>query len=253
MTAANDRTDPNANGSRSPAQIEESIRAIRARMDSTLDEIEYRLSPGQLSGGVVDVVRDVVQGKPNRTARAIRENPIPVALIGIGVLWLAWAISRTPEEEGRSVTGHDNLISDQRIRILLTGLVAATRHGSAAIHRADTSIADPDLSDRLHQIDRQLDRTAAALEGELFRRGGRLEPDAPPHPVWYDLEDALAAERNRRDVLVGVERGVQGTLGLFRDALHEELPEELRVVVGAHFHEMETVCHRVGAIVDAAA
>lgn len=253
MTAANDRTDPNANGSRSTADLEENIRAIRARMDSTLDEIEYRLSPGQLTGGVADIVRDVVQGKPNRTARAIRDNPIPVALIGIGVLWLAWAISRTPEIEGRRMVGDRPMLSDQRIRIILTGLVTAARQGSAAIHKADRNIADPELSGRLHQVDRQLDRTAAALEEELFRRGGHPEPDAPPHPVWNDLHDALAGERHRRDMLVAVERGVQGTLDLFREALHEDLPEDLRVVVGAHFHEMETACHRVGAIVDAAA
>ncbi|NYZ15123.1 DUF3618 domain-containing protein [Azospirillum sp. RWY-5-1] len=253
MTAANDRTAPNANGSRTTADLEDDIRSIRARMDSTLDELEYRLSPGQLTGGVADLVRDVVQGKPNRTARAIRDNPIPVALIGIGVLWLAWAISRTPAIEGRRIPGDHPTLSDQRIRIILTGLVAATRQGSAAIHKADRSIADPELSGRLHEVDRQLARSAAALEEELHRHGGRLEPDAPPHPVWNDLNDALAGERHRRDLLVAVERGVQGTLDLFREALHEDLPAELRVVVGAHFHEMETVGHRVGALVDAAA
>lgn len=248
MTAAHDRSETTGRTARSPADIESDIRAIRSRMDRTLDEIEYRLSPGQLSGGMVDLVRDVVQGNPNRTARAIRENPVPVALIGIGVLWLAWAVSRTPALDGHAYAAEDALISDQRARSVLGALVTATRQGAEGCREADIAIADTALGPRLREIAAQLDRAAAALEGELYRLDGALDPTGPVHPAWGGLRESLDLGSGRQRVLSALEHGIEATLNDFRGALAEDLPDHLRVVIGAHFHELEQVQHRIDAL-----
>ncbi|SMH36594.1 DUF3618 domain-containing protein [Azospirillum agricola] len=247
---------------RRPEDIEREIGDIRARMDSVIDEIEFRLSPGQMSGGVAEVVRGVIEGggegTPGRIARAIRANPIPVALMGIGALWLGWAVSRTPEHPPLAAAGPlggatGGELPDRRIRLLLIGLIQSCRHGATGFRRADMVMDDSTLSGRLTQVADQLDRSATALEAELPRYGGPLGPDEDLHPVWHGLHDAFDGSRARGEVLRGLESGLDGTLELFHDALRSPLPEHLQVAVGAQFHEVETVRHRVGALREAVA
>lgn len=259
-----DASAMSAHRSRGPEEIEQDIQNIRSRMDSVLDEIEYRLSPGQLSGGVAQVVRDVIDGRPTRLSRAIRSNPWPLALIGAGALWLAWNVSRTPELPGAETGAREGfkdgeLISGQHARILLTGLVGACRQGAHGFRRADGLLGDAALSPRLDQIVSQLERTAAALEGELRNRNGTVEGGGPVHPAWYDLDRAIGGDRalgiapDRRAIFGALEHGLDGTLELFRITLHENLPDDLRVIVGAHFHEIESMRHTIGALREAVA
>lgn len=249
MTRTVDQGDTQARRTRSLADIENDIRGIRDHMDATLNEIEFRLSPGQLSGHVGDVMRDVVEGRPTRFATAIRNNPIPVALIGIGALWLAWAVSRTPDLAGTMPPR--GMISDQRIRILLAGLVNACRQGAEGFREADTLLNDVQLSPRLMEISNQFERTSASLDHEFHVHGGMTEPGEPVHPAWHALHDQLTGGRSRAETLAALESGMNHVLDLFRDSLQEPLPDELRVVIGAHFHDLERVQHRVGALREA--
>lgn len=239
-------------GRRGPDEIEHDIHAIRGRMDAVLDEIEFRLSPGQMSGGVIEVVRDVVEGNPSRVARAIRSNPWPLAVMAAGALWFAWTVSRTPEVE-QAAPGNALGEAGGTVQDVLSVLVAACRQGATGFRQADMVLDDPDLTPRLTQVASQFDRSAAALEAELVRRGGGRDLQAPVHAVWRDLDTELGGTRTRGGLLRGLENGVDGTLGLFRNSLHDDLPEDLMVIVGAHFHEIETVRHRVGALREAVA
>lgn len=262
MTQHNDALPPapplaSSTGSRRPEDIEREIGDIRSRMDQVIDEIEFRLSPGQMTGGVADVVRSVIEGggdgTPGRIARAIRANPIPVALIGIGALWLGWAVSRTPETVTLTDGHAGGELPDRRTRLLLIGLIQSCRHGATGFRRADLVMGDAALSGRLAQLADQLDRSAAALEAELPRYGGPLGADEDLHPVWHGLHDAFDGTRARSAVLVALESGLDGTLELFHDALRTPLPDHLQVAIGAQFHEVETMRHRVGALREAVA
>ncbi|MGR0183236.1 hypothetical protein [Azospirillum aestuarii] len=244
---------PSPRGQRGADEIEQDIHAIRGRMDAVLDEIEFRLSPGQMSGGVIEVVRDVVEGNPSRVARAIRSNPWPLALVAAGALWFAWTVSRTPDVEPTVSGAAAGRVADGTVQDVLSVLVAACRQGATGFRHADMALDDPDLRARLTQVASQFDRSAAALEAELVRRGGGRDLQLPVHAVWRDLDTELGGARTRGGLLRGLESGVEGTLGLFRNSLHDDLPEELTVIVGAHFHEIETVRHRVGALREAVA
>lgn len=252
---------------RRPEEIEHEIQSIRARMDSVIDEIEFRLSPGQMSGGVVQVVRDVIQGGGDglsgRIARAVRANPIPVALMGVGALWLAVAVARTPESatEFDDYDRHGRSL-DPRSRHLLTDLIAACRDGAEAFRRADMTIADPALSARLEDLAEQLDRSAVAMDAELRTGGGWIETAGEGARVWSPMHGlAEASARSvmagaggpgaRGDLLARLESGLDGTLSLFRDALRDTPDDHLQVVIGAQFHAIETARHRIGALREA--
>ncbi|MBI5162736.1 MAG: DUF3618 domain-containing protein [Magnetospirillum sp.] len=70
--------------------IQEQIERTRGEMASTLSAIERKLSPRQLMDQAVDTMRELASDQ-SRVSQMVRENPIPLALIGLGIGWLAVA------------------------------------------------------------------------------------------------------------------------------------------------------------------
>jgi ElaB/YqjD/DUF883 family membrane-anchored ribosome-binding protein len=68
--------------------IQHDIERTRGEMASTLEAIERKLSPRQLMDQAVDTMRDLAIDT-TRIGQAVRENPVPLALIGLGLGWLA--------------------------------------------------------------------------------------------------------------------------------------------------------------------
>jgi len=88
-------TDP---GAKSAAEIEREVRQSRAEVEETLDAIQERLSPGQLLDQAVGYLRG---GRGADFARnlgdSVAQNPIPVALVGVGLAWMMVAGQRRDE------------------------------------------------------------------------------------------------------------------------------------------------------------
>lgn len=82
-------------------QIEDEIERTRDEMATTLDAIERRLSPKQLMDQVVDVMKDFTNDQ-SRTVQIVKDNPIPLAMIGVGLGWLAVAGTRAVSTGGSS-------------------------------------------------------------------------------------------------------------------------------------------------------
>lgn len=74
---------------RSPEQIQSDIRRTRSHLDETLTALERRLQPGRLVDQGVDYLRD--NGAKDylvNLGRAAQEQPLPLALAGVGLAWL---------------------------------------------------------------------------------------------------------------------------------------------------------------------
>ena len=79
-------TDP---GNKSAAEIEREVRAQRADVERTLDALQERLSPGQLVDQAMNYVRQGGGGEFFRNlGDSVKQNPMPIALIGVGVAWM---------------------------------------------------------------------------------------------------------------------------------------------------------------------
>jgi ElaB/YqjD/DUF883 family membrane-anchored ribosome-binding protein/uncharacterized protein YjbJ (UPF0337 family) len=79
-------TDP---GNKSSAQIEREVEGTRARLTNTIEELRDRVSPGQMMEEAVSYFRgsggnEMVQN----LGRQLRDNPMPVLLIGAGIAWM---------------------------------------------------------------------------------------------------------------------------------------------------------------------
>ena len=79
-------TDP---GNRSSAEIERDVERSRARLAGTLEELRDRTSPGQLFEQALDYARNSGGSDFARNlGQSVRDNPLPVLLIGAGIGWL---------------------------------------------------------------------------------------------------------------------------------------------------------------------
>jgi Protein of unknown function (DUF3618) len=78
-------------------QLEIEAEETRVQIASTLDELRSRITPGQLLDQALDYARDRGGGAfLHNLGRDVVDNPIPVALVGSGVAWLAIAGRRSP-------------------------------------------------------------------------------------------------------------------------------------------------------------
>ncbi|MGG5808560.1 DUF3618 domain-containing protein [Falsiroseomonas sp. CW058] len=79
-------TDP---GYKSAAEIEREVEGTRARLTGTIEELKDRVSPGQMLEQAMDYVRGSGgQEFVANLGRTVRDNPLPILLIGAGIGWL---------------------------------------------------------------------------------------------------------------------------------------------------------------------
>ncbi|HZW21274.1 DUF3618 domain-containing protein [Noviherbaspirillum sp.] len=85
---------------RSPEEIESDLERTRADFTSTIDAIQHKLSPSEMMDNAVDYALSTTPGAFSMNlVNSVRDNPIPVALIGIGIAWLMAAGRQTPAYE----------------------------------------------------------------------------------------------------------------------------------------------------------
>ena len=86
------------NGGKRPEEILAEIDRTRDEMDRTLMAIEHRLTPGQLVDQGFDYLRHSGANEfVQNLGGAAKQNPLPVALVGIGLAWLM-ALGRQPAQ-----------------------------------------------------------------------------------------------------------------------------------------------------------
>ena len=81
---------------RSPEEIERDIQQTRSHMGSTLDELQHRMSPGQMMDQVMNYFRGSSSGDGSSSTQqmmssvseTVKQNPMPLFLIGAGLAWM---------------------------------------------------------------------------------------------------------------------------------------------------------------------
>lgn len=74
---------------RSADEIARDVETSRARVTETLDELKARMSPGQLLDEMLAYTKDAGGDFLTSAGRAVRDNPLPVLLVGAGLALLA--------------------------------------------------------------------------------------------------------------------------------------------------------------------
>ena len=76
-------------GSTDTGEIERELDQTRSRLDTTMDVLQQKLAPGSMVDQAVEYFNEGGGMELGRSlGRGLRDNPVPVALIGAGVGWL---------------------------------------------------------------------------------------------------------------------------------------------------------------------
>jgi hypothetical protein len=125
---------------RQSEQLEQEADQTRAQLSGTLEELRARMTPGQIVDRVVDYASEGPAADfLSNVGREIRENPMPLVLIGIGIVWLIVASSRS----ARSIIASTADATAQRA----ADISAAT---SAAVSRGQQTAAQ--VADRASDV-----------------------------------------------------------------------------------------------------
>lgn len=72
---------------RSSREIEREIEQTRSQLSDTVEGIQNRLSPNSLVDDAINYIRTNKELRRN-VATTVRDNPVPLLLMGIGLIWL---------------------------------------------------------------------------------------------------------------------------------------------------------------------
>jgi len=164
----------NENEKRSPEEIESDIQRTRADFSSTIEAIQHKLSPGEMMGNAKEYALSTTPGAFSvNLINTIRDNPIPVALISIGVAWLMRADKRPRYETvyGRSrrsvaYADMDSPYEDE----FATGYGAGQiddRPGIMQRASARTSDAARGIKDKASEVGQRISGTASSVSSRL--------------------------------------------------------------------------------------
>jgi len=77
-------------------QLEREAEIARTELAGDLNELRHRMTPGQIVDEAVDYVRDTPLAEfVANLGRDIRQNPLPLLLIGAGIAWAMLNTART--------------------------------------------------------------------------------------------------------------------------------------------------------------
>jgi hypothetical protein len=122
---------------RSSEQLERDAKQARAQIAGTLDELRNRLTPGQVVDELFDYGRETNVGEFVRNlGRDVRDNPLPLMLIGAGIAWTMMGSGRSRQQPGWGA-GFRRTAADRasetlsRTREMGAGAADATRRTAA--------------------------------------------------------------------------------------------------------------------------
>lgn len=97
----------NNDTSKPSAQIERELDAQRNRIEARIDEIRERLSPGQLLDEALSYTKNGGAHFAANLGQQVAANPMPAALVGIGLAWLIASNRQKPAQPAPLAYGYD--------------------------------------------------------------------------------------------------------------------------------------------------
>ena len=163
---------------RSPEEIQRDIERTRERMSNNIDELGDRLSPDNLkhqakeaisekASDVVSSVGDQARQTGSRVVDFITQNPLPVAAVGLGAIWLF-----TMRDKDRS-----EVSGDRMARFAYTGPERRQPDGRPNLGRRLTDRAEH-MKERISEKASHAGERAGELKDRMQARAGEMGSEA---------------------------------------------------------------------------
>ncbi len=128
--------DDREGAGQSPERIAAEIETTRAELGAILAQLERRLAPQELLERGFDMLKDTMEGSGGGFGETLRRHPVPLALIGMGIGWVAFAAST------RGRPGEAAHEAAKRYPTDLAGYAHAREKAGDAMDRAQRAVSD---------------------------------------------------------------------------------------------------------------
>lgn len=118
----------------SPEQLERDIDRTRSSLGRTVDQLESRLSPGQMLDQFLGTAREHGGEFAANLGRSVRDNPMPMVLTSVGLAWMI-ASSNGSHGTSRTYSGMSDKAGEAKSK-LQSGARSAKSAASAVGDRA---------------------------------------------------------------------------------------------------------------------
>lgn len=162
-------------------RIEADVNSSRSRLNDTLSQLGSKLSPGQM----VDEGLGLLKGQAGQFAgtlgRQIRDNPLPIALIGAGIAWLV--LSNRSSSDARSDVRDEDDYHQRRYRTIEEARWATPRMPSETdaayeerVHQAYSSALGLKqlAGEAAHEFKDRVKSTVEGIQYAATRAGSRI-------------------------------------------------------------------------------
>jgi uncharacterized protein (TIGR02284 family) len=140
---------------------------------------------------------------------------------------------------------NDELIS------ILNDLVETCKDGQNGFRTAAEEIKNSELTTLFNSYSQQRAQFAAELQSEVRRLGGDPEDAgstaAVLHRGWMNIKSAVTGE-DQGAVIAECERGEDSAVSAYEEALENELPGNLRVIVERQFSQVKEAHDRIRSL-----
>lgn len=177
---------------RSSEEIRRDIEGTRADMHETVDALERKLSPGQIMDRAWDRAGGASGSALSGAANVVRDHPVPLALMGLGVAWLA--VERT--------TGSDSRSGD-RARGFRGSVGPGTERraeGRVGPYRGDEIGSEESLKDRAASAARSVGQKASSAARTVADKASSAASSAGEMASGVGEKTSSAAGRARREM-----------------------------------------------------
>lgn len=160
---------------KSAADLQREVDAQRSKVESTIDEIQAKLSPGQLVDELLAYTKGGGGEFVSTLQRQVTANPLPVALLGVSLAWLMAKPQNTAPEHPSDQAWNDSINRNRGYDVadgddhgdypvtIITGTSLQRRSRASDAHgRSVTEFAD------------EAGKTFKALTDESGRRAGHF-------------------------------------------------------------------------------
>jgi len=228
LSAPTDAADaPYDAGGKSADEIEQDIAETRGQLGAILDALEHRLAPRHLLDKGVDMLKDTMSGAGgtggNGLAETLRRHPVPLALLGVSLGWMAVSMTGRGGRLGERVSGalHDaghragELAGDARDKVagMTLGDAAETPGPYAGAEPADYAYARQKSGEAMTEargaVREKIGRAQAAGSAALAQAGGYV---GKAGDKLHDARDGLTRLIEDHPIAVGALGVVAGAV-----------------------------------------
>lgn len=162
---------------RTSAEVEAEVEASRDDLDRNVEALKLKMTPGQLFDEAARMMGGTGQQVASRFAEQAKANPMPLAVMGLGLAWLMMSNNRGPAVhrgwvgEPRSFAGERETMSD--------------RAADAAAH----------LKDRAHAAGEGAHQMAAGMQEKVA--SARASVGDAAHSAGESMSAMAASARDR--------------------------------------------------------